>query len=145
MAVAADGTLYVADAGNNSIRKISTNGMVTTIAGSTLGYQDGPGLDAKFQFPTGIIVTTNGTLFIIDSGNCRVRMMSPQGIVSTIAGAFNLQGESAPVDGPGTTAIFRNPIHIAYFEKALYITEGAQFGAGETNSDIRKVTLPNNY
>jgi sugar lactone lactonase YvrE len=143
MAVAADGTLYVADAANNSIRKISTTGMVTTIAGSTFGYQDGPASDAKFQFPTGITVTTNGTLFIIDSGNCRARMIDPQGIVSTIAGAFNLEGESAPVDGPGTTAIFRTPFHVAYFEKALYITEGARFG--DTNSDIRKVTLPNNY
>jgi hypothetical protein len=148
MSVAADGTLYVADAGNNCIRKVSTDGQVTTVTGGyALGYKDGPALTAEFDYPTDVQVTVNGTLFIVDSGNCRIRMMTPQGVVSTLAGAYNYQNATPPADGPGATAIFRIPLNVAYFEKALYITEYADVGPfqNSTNADIRKVALPVNY
>jgi sugar lactone lactonase YvrE len=67
------GNIYVVDTLNHSIRKISSTGQVTTIAGSASGYQDGLGGDAKFSFPTDIKADNAGNLFIVDYGNNRIR------------------------------------------------------------------------
>lgn len=87
----AAGNVYVADLGNNCIRKISVSGQVTTIAGS-----------AQFLFPGGIAVDRDGNLFVADRGNFRVRKITPAGDVSTIAGS----GVSGDKDGNGTEAQF---------------------------------------
>ncbi len=94
LAVAADGSLLVADTGNHCIRRITPAGLVTTYAGSAaqrddlgrpLGaYRDGPAGDARFRYPVGIAVDRRGFTYVADAGNSRIRRISPAGQVSTL-------------------------------------------------------------
>ena len=87
LAVDSQGNVYVADQGNNRIRKISTSGDVTTLAGSGLsGRRDGPGTSADFDSPSGIAVDSLGNVYVADKGSSRIRKITPNGYVSTIAG-----------------------------------------------------------
>jgi sugar lactone lactonase YvrE len=81
------GNVYVAEANNNTIRKIATDGTVTTFAGNgTGGYVDGPANTAQFKYPTGIAVNkTTGDVYVADRGNNMVRKITPAGVVSTVA------------------------------------------------------------
>ncbi|MDO1451888.1 IPT/TIG domain-containing protein [Rhodocytophaga aerolata] len=123
IAVANDGTLYVAESGSNRIRKISPDGIVSTIAGDGNimgGYADGPGTQALFKQPTDISIASDGTLYITDLNNYRIRKISPDGIVSTVAG----NGSLGAVDGPAAQATFDNPSGITIgSDGTLYITE----------------------
>jgi hypothetical protein len=80
--------MYVADAGNHVIRKIDTAGNVTTFAGSGhMGYADGNGTAAKFNFPTGIVYNPNdGAMYVVDHGNNMIRRIDSSGNVTTYAG-----------------------------------------------------------
>ena len=83
-----NGTVYVADTGNNRIRKITASGNVTTLAGNgTAAFGDGNGTAASFSSPSGIEVDGNGTICVADTGNNRIRKISASGNVTTIAGA----------------------------------------------------------
>jgi sugar lactone lactonase YvrE len=103
--------LYVADSGNNSIRKLAydgTNWAVTTIAGRSgaAGSDDGSGSEARFSSPRGIAVDGANNIFVTDLGNQTIRKLTPVGtnwVVSTIAGAV---GEFGTNDGPGISARF---------------------------------------
>jgi DNA-binding beta-propeller fold protein YncE len=97
LALGPDGNLYVADTGNQRIRVLSLQGEVTTLAGSGTtpivdtsyflgGFQDGPGLSAKFNFPSGIAVSADGTVYVADTYNHRLREISKVGEVKTLAG-----------------------------------------------------------
>ncbi len=115
--VAADsqGNLYVTDSGNNTIRKITTGGTVTTIAGQigVKGSTDAMGTNASFNLPTGIAVDTNGNLYVADEFNDTIRKITPAGtnwIVSTLAGQV---GVANLADGLGTNALFSTPAAIA--------------------------------
>src|SRR5215211_7650709 len=78
VAVAIDGTLYVADAGeSNRIRKIAPDRTVTTLAGGSEGFSDGVGAAASFNTPSGLVLASDGNLFVADTGNNRVRKISP--------------------------------------------------------------------
>jgi len=74
--ISSEGTLYVVDMGNNQIRNISTYGVVTTVAGSTEGFKDGNSNDSLFNTPYGITISSDGTLFVTDCGNDRIRKIS---------------------------------------------------------------------
>ncbi|MCA1829017.1 MAG: N,N-dimethylformamidase beta subunit family domain-containing protein [Myxococcales bacterium] len=108
VAVASSGTIYVSDTGNNRIRAIA-GGNVWTVAGSGLGFADGPGAQALFSEPMGIALTANGSLLVADAWNQRVREVAPAGSVSTWAGC----GLEGTTDGPGTTARVNFPISVA--------------------------------
>lgn len=100
------GNIFIADANNNLIRKITPAGLVSTIAGSGLrGKADGPDKSASFNFPTGIICDDAGNLFVCDQFNAMIRKITPAGIVSTLAGGngYGLR------DGPAGTATFSQP------------------------------------
>jgi sugar lactone lactonase YvrE len=104
------GNLYVADGENNKIRKITPAGLVTTFAGSGVaGSNDGVGSEATFSAPYGIAVDRNGTVFVADGGNHKIRKISPAGNVSTFAGS----GSSGSIDGFGLGASFTHPAGIA--------------------------------
>jgi sugar lactone lactonase YvrE len=91
--VAADsqGNVYVADYENNAVRKVTSAGVVSTLAGDgTAGYVDGPGATARFRTPFGLCVDAADNVYVSDTGNHRIRQISPAGRVSTLLG-----------DGPG--------------------------------------------
>ncbi|RMG74165.1 MAG: hypothetical protein D6722_02805 [Bacteroidetes bacterium] len=109
--VAADaaGNVYIADRWNHKIRKLTPNGQVSTVAGTgEVGTQDGPGATATFHEPWGIAAAPDGTLYVADSRNHRIRIITPDGMVSTLAG----DGVSGVVDGPGASARFALPTGI---------------------------------
>lgn len=110
IAVTADGTIYVADAGeSNRIRKITPEGVVTTFAGSSEGFADGAGNAAAFHTPSGVALDADGNLYVADTGNNRIRKVTPEGQVSTVAG----DGTAGFLDGPAAQARFNGPIGVA--------------------------------
>jgi sugar lactone lactonase YvrE len=121
VAVAKDGTVYVADAGDsNRIRKISPDGTVTTLAGGKEGFADGVGSAASFNTPSAVALGPDGALFVADTGNNRIRKITPEGQVSTVAG----DGSAGYVDGPAATAQFDGPIGLAVSDEGdIYVTD----------------------
>jgi hypothetical protein len=112
---AATGILYVADANTgfgNRIRFVTPYGAVGTLAGSGLatGFGDGVGLSASFNYPFGLAVDFADNVYVADAFNFRIRMVTPAGVVTTLAGS----GAAAAVDGAGTAASFRNPRSVAF-------------------------------
>lgn len=104
VAVSASGDLYVSDAYNQRIRKISA-GMVTTVAGTgVVGSADGVGTAAQFSYPEGLAVDNTGTLYVVDSNNSRIRKVAVDGTVTTLAGS-----SAGFADGTGTAARFNYP------------------------------------
>ncbi len=84
----ASGMLYVADSGNNTIRKVTPSGEVSTLAGQAnqVGSEDGKGIFARFSNPRDVSVRADGTIFVADTGNHTIRKVSPDGQVSTVIG-----------------------------------------------------------
>ncbi len=90
LAVDANGNLFIADTNNNRIRKVSANGIISTVAGSSLSNwsgDGGPATSAGLNAPLAVAVDTSGDLFIADTSNSAVRMVKTNGIISTIAGS----------------------------------------------------------
>lgn len=139
LCIDAAGNLYVSDFLNHSIRKVSANGTVTTIAGNGVaGYQDGPDLVARFSYPRGICVDAAGNLYVGDSWNHRIRKITPMGQVSTYAGGgniFGVQSVSSFADGPDTTARFYTPTEVSCD------TAGNVYVADAFNHRIRKIDV----
>ncbi|MTI29211.1 gluconolaconase, partial [Cytophagales bacterium RKSG123] len=91
VAVDAVGNVYVADFGNQKIRKISVDGQVSTLAGTGIeGDQDGDALTASFNTPYGVAVDPGGNVYVADGGNHKIRKISVDGQVSTLAGTGNV-------------------------------------------------------
>ena len=129
LAIDSEGTVFVADTGNNLIRKITILGVVTTLAGSTQGFAEGAGTEAKFNNPCGMYVDASGTIFVADMWNNRIREIMPDGVVSTFAGST--QGN---IDGEVDVAQFFWPWGLAVD------TAGTMFVAEYRNNRIRKIT-----
>ncbi len=131
IAINDDGLIFIADAGDsNRIRRLAPDGSVTTVAGSVEGYADGPGTQAAFNTPSGLALDSRGNLFIADTGNNRIRKISPAGLVSTVAG----DGTAGYVDGPASQARFDGPIGVAVD------TKGNIYVADTYNDRVRKIT-----
>ena len=110
LALAADGTLYVADTGNHAIRSITPDGQVSTIAGDgTPGYVDGPGRQARFNGPIGVVVAPDGRVIVADTYNDRIRVIDVSGTVKTLAGSDRPGADDGVADG----ASFDTPSGIA--------------------------------
>ncbi len=99
------GNIYTSDQPSHTIRKISKDGQVTTLAGMAgqEGSADGAGAAARFSSPAGMAIDAAGFLYVADAGNKTIRKISPQGVVTTFAGA---SGQSGAVDGVGAAARF---------------------------------------
>jgi sugar lactone lactonase YvrE len=133
IAVDSEDNIYVTDNTKHTIRKITPAGVVTTLAGSPglSGTTDGLGSDARFKYPTGIAVHGDGTLYVADSNNFTIRTITPEGLVSTLAG---VPGVSGSTDGSASTAKFYYPKGIAVdAAKNVYVGDGV-------NYTIRKIT-----
>ena len=130
-AITTDGnSLYIADTSNHKIRKVEiSSGIVTTLAGSSSGSNDGTGTSAKFKSPIGI--TTDGlNLYVTDKGNHRIRKVEiSSGIVTTLAGS-----SIGSTDGTGTSAKFYDPYGITTDGSNLYV-------ADYRNHAIRKIVI----
>jgi sugar lactone lactonase YvrE len=102
------GNFYVAD--GNRIRKISSDGIVTTLAGAEgTGYADGTGTDAMFYYPSGLALDPQGNIIVAEYGNSTIRKVTPEGVVTTIAGRAEEWGY---VDGHVSVALFDSPLGI---------------------------------
>lgn len=134
VAVDSAGNVYVADAGNNTIRKVTSAGVVSTLAGrdgANSGSADGSGANARFNNPGGIAVDSAGNLYVCDTNNHTVRKITAAGGVTTLAGAAGVRGSS---DGLGLNARFNGPTGIAVDGA------GTVFVSDTGNGTIRKIT-----
>jgi sugar lactone lactonase YvrE len=124
-------TVYVGDSNNNTIRKITSFGIVSTVAGLTTGSADGTGSVARFNLPEGEATDTAGNVYIADTASSTIRKMTPGGTVTTIAGQAGVQGLT---DGTGTGSLFNQP------EALTVDTVGNIYVADTGNAAIRKIT-----
>jgi DNA-binding beta-propeller fold protein YncE len=132
----AGGTLYVADPGNNLIRQIAlASGAVTTLAGNIggRGYLDATGGAARFNNPHAVATDRLGDVFVADINNNVIRMITPAGVVTTLAGSY---GRGGFADGTGAAAQFDQPSGIATD------SAGNVYVADYGNEAIRKITVP---
>ena len=132
VAVDATGNVYVADTGNSLIRKISSTGVVSTLAGNGVQNKiNGTGTAASFYWPGGIAVDAAGNVYVADTQNNLVRKISPVGVVSTLAGS----GALGNANGTGTAASFNHPTGIAVD------AAGNMYVADTYNNLIRKIVV----
>jgi DNA-binding beta-propeller fold protein YncE len=131
LAVDSNGNLFVADQGNQLIRKITPSGEVSTLAGSAgaAGSRDGPATLALFNKPAGIAVDSRGNLYVADMGNHLIRVIRPDGGVSTLAGS----GKKGSADGSKVQASFKYPQGVAVDR------DGRVYVADTGNSLIREI------
>ena len=120
------GNLYFTSFGSHCIYKITGN-TVSILAGnkSVAGYVDGTGNEAKFNEPTGVVVGRDGNIYVADFNNHRIRKITPEGVVTTLAG----DGNQRNTDGVGREASFNGPMHLAFHPldahaDILYVVEG---------------------
>ena len=145
LAVDALGNLYVADSGNNVIRRVSTNGIITTVAGDVAADQPsgglggfsgdgGPATQARLNSPQGVALDQAGDLFIADTFNNAVREVTPNGTISTIVDTTAAKGSSGN-GGPAAAAKLNTPFAVAVDAGTadLYV-------ADTSNNKVRVVT-----
>ncbi len=133
VAVDSSGNVYVADSGNQNIRKIAPGGSVSTLAGTAgvAGSADGTGVAALFNLPEGIAVDALGNVYVSDTNNSTIRKITAAGAVTTLAGAA---GQTGSANGTGGSARFSYPFGVAVDVSGnVYV---ADFG----NSTVREVT-----
>lgn len=133
LAVDSAGDIYVCDTGNHLIRKVSSSGVVTTVAGSagSAGSTDGAAADARFNAPRGIAAGSAGILYVADTGNHAIRRIGTDGAVTTLAGSG---GTSGTADGTAAAARFNGPRGITVD------AAGVLHVADTANHSIRRVT-----
>jgi sugar lactone lactonase YvrE len=135
VAVDASGNLFIADSWNSRIRKVGTNGIITTVAGKggTGGFSGdgGPATNAELDVPTGVAVDASGNLFIADCWNSRIRKVGTNGIITTVAGngTYGFSGDGGPATKAG----------LNYSQGVAVDASGNLFIADNNNHRIREV------
>ncbi len=124
------GNVYITETANHRVRKITPSGDVTSVAGSSVGNQDGTGAGVMFHDPLGIAIYSDGNLYVADNGNNRIRRVTaPAGVTTTLAG--NLTGFT---DGFGLSARFNFPTGIGIRDNIAYVADSG-------NNRVRMVNL----
>jgi hypothetical protein len=133
VATDSEGNVYVADTNNNTIRKITPGGVVTTFAGTAgvRGGTDATGAAASFNGPAGVATDSAGNVYVADDNNATIRKITPAGVVTTLAGTAGSLGNT---DATGAAASFRFPTSVTTD------SAGNVYVADEGNSTIRKIT-----
>jgi len=135
LALDATGNLYVADTGNHAIRKVTPDGVVTTLAGNGHpGWRDGPGAQAQFDGPMGVAIDRQGRVIVADAYNDRIRAITPDGTVTTLAGG----AQPGDVDGAGAQARLDTPCGV------LVDTRGRIVVADTRNDALRAIDAAGN-
>lgn len=131
VAVNAQGVYYVADGGHGQIDE----GTLVLAGSSVAGYKDGTGSAAQFAYPQGIALDSKGNIYVSDAVNSNIRMITPAGVVTTIAGIYAFGAPGGFLDGPGTSAEFSDPTGIAVDAKGnIYVVD-------QYNCRIRKISI----
>jgi len=140
VAIAPDGDLIIADTGNNCIRRVTPIGQASTVAGNgTAGYADGTGNTAQFNGPIGVAVDARGNIYVADSYNDRIRLITPNGQVSTVAG----KGTPGYSDGDRNTALFDTPSGIVVAsDNSLIVADTGNDRLRKISGDGNVTTLP---
>jgi hypothetical protein len=134
IAIGGAGNVYVADSGNGTVRMITADSMVSTLAGSAgqLAYVDAKGNNARFDHPWGLAADGAGNVYVADAKENVIRKITPQGDVTTVAG--DKTGVAGSKDGAGGVAQFNNPSGVAIDgQDILYVADTG-------NNTIRKIT-----
>ena len=137
VAIDSAGNIYIADTRNNRIRKVTkSTGIISTIAGNgqeSFSGDGGQATAAALSQPTGIAVDSNGTLYIADQHNNRIRKVATNGIITTVAG----NGENASYTGENGPAV---NAHICFPYDVTVDTAGNIYFTDSGNMAVRKVT-----
>lgn len=134
VSVGADGSLYIADTYNSVIRRVDTNGIITTVAGTGISGDagdGGPANQAQLVSPTGIALGENGAIYIADSDSHRIRRVDAAGVISTVAGTGEL-GDAGD-GGPAVNA------QLAYPGDIAVASDGTLYVADCGNGRIRRI------
>jgi RHS repeat-associated protein len=114
VAVAPDGTIFLSDSGNHRVRRVGPDGIITTVAGTGTGGfsgDGGPATEAALKTPTRLTVEPDGSVYVVDQGNRRIRRIGTDGLITTVAGGGN---QLPSVDGvPATSALIHHPHSVA--------------------------------
>jgi len=130
LAIDADGNILVADTGNNRIRKVTPQGVVTTVAGNGMaGLADGDATTAQFNGPVGVSIDHKGNVYVADTYNDRIRRISVDGQVTTVAG-----GSQGDLDGDASIARFDTPCAV------VPLPDGSLLVADTGNNKLRRIT-----
>ncbi len=140
LAVDSNGNLFIADMRNHRIRMVNTNGIITTVAGygsrTFFVGDNGPATNATVVYPSDVKVRADGSLFIADSGNNRVRMVDTNGIITTFAGSGGINGSFSGDGGNATDATLDDPRGIALDGKGnLFIADTDNVRIRVVNTD----------
>jgi ABC-type branched-subunit amino acid transport system substrate-binding protein/sugar lactone lactonase YvrE len=131
IAVDSQGSVYASERFGNRIRRVSPDGMVSTLAGTGIaGYADGPSLTAQFNLPKGLAVDDAGNVYVADAYNHRIRVIHPDGLVSTLSGT----GEAGYRDGPAAQAQFNRPMDV------VLSASGVIYVADSGNNRVRAIS-----
>jgi sugar lactone lactonase YvrE len=142
VAVDAAGNVYVSDTSNEVVQKI-VNGSASVLAGKLgqAGYANGSGTNAEFNTPMGLAVDASSNVYVADFGNDVIRMITPGGVVTTLAG---VPGQAGDLDGPAAQALFNAPLGLSFDPSGnLNVTDSLVPATNSTeagNNLLRKIT-----
>jgi RHS repeat-associated protein len=130
LAIAPDGALLIADSANHRVRRVGRDGVITTIAGTGVdgfGGDNGPALAADLSWPSSVAAAADGSLYLADAGNNRIRRIAPDGTITTFAGsgaACGLGTDPCGDGGPALAANIYSPTWLAWSpDGSLYVVE----------------------